>query len=258
MARVVVDHRGSAVEATHWRTLMVFAHTFSGSSRIVRRALAGELDPAKVDAVVARWVAHTFRLARATVLVDGEHHVVAGQPYVLMSNHRSLLDIPAVIAAFPGRLRFVAKQELRRVPMFGRAMDAAGVVFVDRADRARAIGQLERARGLLEAGTSVWVAAEGTRSRDGSLGSLKKGGFHVARALGVPILPTWIDGSHRVIEPGHLTSTTGQTVTVTFGPPIPTRAGDGRGGEVPVDLLVAATRAALLGLAPPVPEPSTR
>jgi 1-acyl-sn-glycerol-3-phosphate acyltransferase len=147
-------------------------------------------------------------------------------PFVLLSNHVSLLDIPAVCAAFPGRVRFVAKQELRSVPGFGRAMERAGVVFVDRADRQRAITQLEGAKALLRAGTSVWIAAEGARSRDGRLYPFKKGGFHLARALGVPMVPVWIAGARNVLPADQLLSTTGQTVTVWFGPPQPA-PGDG-------------------------------
>lgn len=240
MGEVRVDHRGADVETTTWRTLRVFAHTFTGSSRVVVRSTIGRLRPAHVDRVVQRWCDHVFGVSRTTLIVEGAAHA-AGGPFVLLSNHQSLLDIPAVATAFPGRLTFVAKQELRAVPMFGRAMEAAGVVFVDRKDRARAIEQLGRARERLRDGTSVWIAAEGTRSRDGSLGPFKKGGFHVALGLGVPVLPTWVEGTLRVIPPGSLRSVTGQTVTVRFGPPLPTA------GET-VESLIPKVRAALLAL----------
>jgi 1-acyl-sn-glycerol-3-phosphate acyltransferase len=240
MAQVRVDHRGAPVEATTWRTLLVFGHTFSGSSRVVARSLARRLRPADVDHVVRRWCGHVFDVSKTTLVVDGLEHA-AGGPFVLLSNHQSLLDIPAVATAFPGRLSFVAKQELRSVPMFGRAMEAAGIVFVDRKDRQRAIAQLAAARERLRDGTSVWIAAEGTRSRDGSLGPFKKGGFHVAIGLGVPVLPTWVEGTLRVIPPGSLRSVTGQTVTVRFGAPIPT---EGR----TVEEVMPAVREALTAL----------
>lgn len=239
--RVVVDHRGSPVEATTWRTLAVFGHTFSASARVAGRAALGRLTPAHVDRRVARWCDHVFGLSRATLVVEGEERVPVGVSCVLLGNHQSLLDIPAICASFPGRVRFVAKQELRRIPVFGRAMEDAGIVFVDRADRAKAIAQLDAARALVAGGTSVWIAAEGTRSRDGALGPFKKGGFHVARALGAPILPTYVEGTLAVIPPGSLRSVTGQTVTVRYGAPIPTV---GRG----VPELQAELRAALEAL----------
>jgi 1-acyl-sn-glycerol-3-phosphate acyltransferase len=169
-------------------------------------------------------------------------HIDADTPCVLLSNHGSLLDIPAVILPFPGRLRFVAKQELRAVPLFGRAMERAGVVFVDREHREKAIAQLAAARQRLSEGTSVWVAVEGRRTPDGSVGKFKKGGFHVALQLGVPIVPTWIEGTVDVLAPDQWVSVTGQTVRVRFGEPIPTRGVD-------LDELMARTRAAMLALA---------
>jgi 1-acyl-sn-glycerol-3-phosphate acyltransferase len=239
-AEVRIDHQGSPVETTTWRTLLVFAHTFSASTRVAGRAAVGRLRPVNVDRVLDRWCDHVFGISKTTLRVEGAEHARGG-PYVLLSNHQSLLDVPSVVASFPGRVSFVAKQELRRVPMFGRAMEAAGIVFVDRGDRAKAITQLTAARERLAEGTSVWIAAEGTRSKDGALGPFKKGGFHVAVGLEVPILPTWVEGTLGVIPPGSLRSVTGQTVTVRFGPPIPTTRRS-------VESLLPEVRAALLAL----------
>ena len=247
MSELLVDNRDSPVERTSWRTFAGLAHTMSASAKIVARAGIGRLGPERTDRVIARWCAHVFRVSRTSLVADGTEHVVPGQPYVLLSNHQSLFDIPSVLTAFPGRLRFVAKQELRSVPVFGRAMELGGVVFVDRSDRARAIDQLKAARHRVAEGTSVWIAVEGTRSRDGTLGPFKKGGFHVAMDLGVPILPTWIQGSLDVLPPDQWGSVTGQTVRVSFGPPIPT-TGLGRAELEP---LMEQTRTALQQLARP-------
>lgn len=254
-SHILVDHRGSPVERTTWRTYAVLAHTFSGSTRVVLRAAAGRLTQEHVDRRVRRWCDHVFRLSKTTVAAEGLEHIAPGQVYVLLSNHQSLLDIPAALAAFPGRLRFVAKEELRRVPMFGQAMEQAGVLFVDRKDRQRAVEALQGAKRLAEQGASLWIAGEGTRSDDGALGPLKKGGFHVAVDLQVPILPTWIDGTLQVIPPRQWASVTGKTVTVRFGAPLPT-AGLSRQA---VDDLREQTRRALLALrdqAGPPPGPA--
>lgn len=240
----LVDHRGAPRERTHWRTMAVFAHTLSGSGKVVARSAIGRLSPERVDRVVARWCDHCFRISRTSLTVEGREHVAPDQPYLLLSNHLSLLDIPSVILAFPGRVRFVAKQELRRVPVFGRAMEQAGIVFVDRTDRARAVAQLATARGLVDQGTSVWIAAEGGRSRDGALGPFKRGPFHLATQLQVPILPTFLTGTDRVLPATTLASVTGEVVSVRFGPPIPTA------GLGPADLdgLSEQARRALLDL----------
>ncbi len=243
-ATLYIDHRNAPVERTNWRTLAVFAHTFSCSARVVARASIGALEPEHVDAVVQRWCDHVFRLSRASLSAEGEAAIDPSRPYVLLSNHRSLLDIPAVCSTFPGRVRFVAKAELRKVPMFGAAMQQAGIIFVDRTDRARAIEALKAASGLATGGTSLWIAAEGGRSRDGTLGPFKKGPFHTALQLQVPILPVWIEGTDDVIPAGELASITGQHVHVRYGTPIETK------GHTAADIpaLMAQSREALEAL----------
>jgi 1-acyl-sn-glycerol-3-phosphate acyltransferase len=120
-------------------------------------------------------------------------------------------------------------------------MKALGIVFVDRGARAQSIRALETAKAQLSSGTSIWMAPEGTRSRDGELGPLKKGGFHVAHALGVPIAPAWIEGTAHIVSPDSFGVHKGGHVVVTYGPPIATA---GR----TIDDLVADVRAALLTL----------
>ena len=245
MTQTFVDYSGAPVERTRWRTLAVFAHTFSGSARVVARSTLGRLRPQHVDAVIERWCGHVFRLSKTTLTADGLGRFPHGQPYLLLSNQTYLLDIPAVSTTFPGRVRFVAKAELERVPMFGKAMKRAGIIFVDRSDRSQAIEALRSASDLSRSGTSLWIAAEGGRSRDGSLGPLKKGPFHTALLLGVPILPVWIEGTAQVIEAGSLYSNTGQQVHVRYGAPIPTEGL----GTADIPELLSRSRAALEQLA---------
>ena len=78
--------------------------------------------------------------------------------------------------------------------------------------------------------------------RDGRLRAFKKGAFHIAVDLGVPIVPTWIQGTLDVIPPDQWKASTGQKVTVAYGEPIETK------GRTIADLLVEV-RAAMLKLA---------
>jgi 1-acyl-sn-glycerol-3-phosphate acyltransferase len=241
----LVDHTGNRVTSSHWRTYLVLAHTLSGSMKIASRAAIGQLHDDDVDRVLSRWTNHIFTISQLKLVVDGLEHVKRLGPCVLISHHVSLLDTPCVVASYPGRVRFIAKKELRRVPVFGKAMAAAGIVFVDREDRARAIGQLEDAKRRLNEGYALWVAAEGKRSRDGKLRQFKKGAFHVALALGAPIVPTWIQGTLDVIPPDQWRASTGQTVTVAYGAPIMT---SGKAKEE-IPALMADVRRSMLALA---------
>jgi 1-acyl-sn-glycerol-3-phosphate acyltransferase len=222
------------------------AATLWGSTEVLARNATGALSPAAGDRIMQDWQRRIFAAGEGSVEARGVDRYVDAtpplcRPYVVMTNHQSLLDIPAVVATWPGRIRMVSKQELAQVPVWGPAMRALGIVFVDRGDRAQSIRALETAKAQLAAGTSIWMAPEGTRSRDGTLGPLKKGGFHVARALGVPIAPAWIEGTARIVSPQSFAVQKGGRVIVTYGAPIATADRD-------IDALTTDVRAALLAL----------
>ncbi|MCH6579129.1 MAG: 1-acyl-sn-glycerol-3-phosphate acyltransferase, partial [Nitrospinae bacterium] len=81
------------------------------------------------------------------------------------------------------------KKELLWIPMLGPMFKAAGVIFIDRSNRAKAIEALKPAVQALREGMSLAIAPEGTRSPTPRLGPFKKGAFHIAMQAGVPIVP---------------------------------------------------------------------
>jgi 1-acyl-sn-glycerol-3-phosphate acyltransferase len=74
---------------------------------------------------------------------------------------------------------------------------------------------------LIRDGVSVWLAAEGTRSRDGRIGRLKKGGFHLALGTQTPIVPVAIRGTIDILPRGARSMHRGKRVDVTIGAPLP-------------------------------------
>jgi 1-acyl-sn-glycerol-3-phosphate acyltransferase len=160
--------------------------------------------------------------ARIQLTVTGADRVPRDRAFVYMSNHQSHIDIPVLYATVPSpTLRMVAKTELFKVPLFGRAMRAGDMIEVNRSDRERAVESLRRAARLIADGVSVWIAPEGHRSRTGELGPLKKGGFYLARDTSTPILPVAISGTYDVLPPSTTSMATDVPVDVVFGAPIP-------------------------------------
>jgi 1-acyl-sn-glycerol-3-phosphate acyltransferase len=146
--------------------------------------------------------------------------VPPGRPVMLMSNHSSLYDIPLIFAALPGSIRMLTKSELFRVPIWGRGLAAGEFVSIDRTDLDRAIHDLAAARDKMIDGIMLWVAPEGTRSRDGRIGSFKKGGFMVALETGASIVPIGIRGARDVLPAKTLAFELGRTAEVHVGEPI--------------------------------------
>lgn len=119
-------------------------------------------------------------------------------PLIFASNHESALDIWVLLRVVPRSIRFIAKQELFDLPVFGHYMRLGGHVPVDRASRTRSVASLQRAGEVVRAGTSLIVFAEGTRSRSGRILPFKKGPFVVAMAAGAPVVPVAIAGAGAV------------------------------------------------------------
>lgn len=167
------------------------------------------------------WVRWILKSCGIRVVVEGLENVDPRRPQVFMSNHQSVFDIGAIVTTVPVDFRFVAKRELTRIPFFGWALALGGHVIVDRGNRARAIASLDRAARQIARGTNVIIFPEGTRSPTGELQNFKKGGFHLALAAQVPVVPVTVSGSTRITPKRSLRVESGE-VKIVYGKPIPT------------------------------------
>lgn len=135
------------------------------------------------------WSDLATSLAGIDLRVEGEEHLWSHRPAVFIMNHQSGLDAILMLKLLRRDFTGVAKREIRANPVFGPLFGAAGVVFVDRGDTARAIDALRPAVEALRQGRSLVIAPEGTRSPTPRLGRFKKGAFHLAMQAGVPLVP---------------------------------------------------------------------
>lgn len=199
-------------------------HTIWGiSAPTVAEATIGRLTQQKCDERLRDWANLLVKLTATDLTVRGLENIPKAA-CVVMSNHLSYADIPLIYASLPDgiRLRMVAKRELFYTPIWGRAMRASGFIPIVRSDRKSAIESLNFAKQALSDGTYIWIAPEGTRSRTGELGTLKKGGFILARDTGVPILPMSISGSGNIMPPQGWRLYRNNDAVVTFRPLIQT------------------------------------
>jgi len=170
----------------------------------------------------ARWFSRrVIELLDVDLVTTGAERVPPDRAYVYMSNHQSHLDIPMLYATLPSpTIRMLAKKELFQIPFWGQGLRAAEFVEVDRSNHARAVQSIEHAARLIRDGVSIYLAPEGTRSRDGRIGKLKKGGFHLARDTRTPIVPVAIRGTIDILPRGRRVMRKGKRVDVTLGAPI--------------------------------------
>jgi len=115
-------------------------------------------------------------------------------PYMVVSNHQSMADIP-LISHLPWEMKWVGKKELFKLPVIGWMMKLSHDIPVDRSDRRSGARMMLRVVKTLEQKCSVIMFPEGTRSLDGRVGRFNDGAFQLAVKAGVPILPVVVDGS---------------------------------------------------------------
>ena len=139
----------------------------------------------------------------------------------LVGNHLSALDIPLLVAAAGGGLRFMAKHTLFMIPVFGWAMRLNGFIPIDRSSARKTRKSIERMLGRLGRDLA-WVAvfAEGTRSEDGRLLPFKRGLFKVLKEAAVTVVPFHISGTREVARRGRW-RVRGAPVVVRFDHAIP-------------------------------------
>lgn len=174
------------------------------------------------DRIGRTWSAKVLKVAGVAVRTQGMDRVPRDQPVVFVSNHQSFFDILALSATLPGTMRFVAKKELAKVPIFGKAMRSAGHIFIDRQNRAKAFDAYEEAAQAVRDGMCAVVFAEGTRSRTGNLLPFKKGPFVFAIASQVPLVPIYCAGTFDILPKGSIWVRP-KPVTLMFGEPISTK-----------------------------------
>ncbi|MBI2373585.1 MAG: 1-acyl-sn-glycerol-3-phosphate acyltransferase [Deltaproteobacteria bacterium] len=210
------------------------------------------LGPRALAAVARVWGRGALAIAGVRLVVEGLDAVDGSRAHLLMSTHTSHFDTPALYAALPFPVRFVAKKELTYLPIFGWVLALGVAIVIDRKDRAQAIRSIERAKRTVAGGWSVLVFPEGTRTPEGTIGPFKKGPFHLAVGARVPILPIAVLGTGAVLPVGGWRIRPGRVV-VRVGPAIQPPA-QGIAEDAQRAQLAAEVEAAFRALVPaPVP-----
>ncbi len=161
------------------------------------------LDPKYQDPVLHFWARSVLASAGVQHQVRGLEHLPTGN-FVLVANHLSNFDALVLFAHIRRHMRFVAKEELKRVPILGLALRRAGNIFIDRKGSSADRQKLHEAAKAVRERVSVVFFAEGTRSEDGVLRPFKKGAAIMALEAGVPLVPVAIAGTHLILQKGSM------------------------------------------------------
>jgi 1-acyl-sn-glycerol-3-phosphate acyltransferase len=170
------------------------------------------------------WARSLCAASGVKVVVHGAENIAQAAGTVYASNHVSWYDIFAIASVLPG-YTFVAKAELRKIPIFGWGAEGAGVVFLARENRKSAFEAYEKVAKQIGHGLNVVVYPEGTRGESYPLRPFKKGPFVLAIAAGAPVVPVVVYGTREVMPKGSF-RVRSRTVHVHLLEPVPTTGYD--------------------------------
>ena len=205
---------------TYLKLLLLLIHTTISSTLAL---LCGLLDRShKAYFILTKiFSAPVLFISGIKVEITGKENVVPKTPYVFVSNHLSLFDIPVLQRYVPNDFSFVFKKEIARVPIFGWQMVLGPHIIVDRQNPEKAMKSIENAKKMLvHRKISVLLFPEGTRSKTGEMLPFKRGAFHLAAKVGFPIIPVTISGTQNLFQKKPLKINPG-VVKLNFGKPIP-------------------------------------
>ena len=170
--------------------------------------------------VTVPWAKWILWLCSVKIKVTGIENVDGNIPRVYISNHVSYFDIFALVAGLPTDFKFVLKEELRRIPLFGLALSRAHHISLDRKSPRKALKSINEAAEKIRNGVSVVIFPEGTRSEDGLVQPFKRGSFRLAFQSGCELVPVAIINSRNIVPKGSWRINKG-TITINIGKPIP-------------------------------------
>jgi 1-acyl-sn-glycerol-3-phosphate acyltransferase len=185
----------------------------------VRIGIHGESEAS--ERVLRGWARRFLRVTGARVTSARRAELDRGRSYVFVSNHTSNLDVAAILSVVDHPLRFIAKRELERIPVFGWAAKRMGHVFINRRDSGGAAKAIEERIGRGLRGASLFFFAEGTRAVADELLPFKKGAAVAAIETRLDSVPIAVAGARAVLKPKGFALFQPGPVAVVLAEPIP-------------------------------------
>lgn len=173
--------------------------------------------------LVRRWGLGLLGVFGIKVEAQGEENLPGKGGAIIVFDHQSHFDIPVIVSITRKTIRFGAKIELFKIPMFGAAMRSVGTLPIARESRSEVFKIYKEAEKQFAKDFIFVLAPEGTRQKEPEIGRFKKGPFLFAMNAGVPIVPVVLRGAHAVLPKASLGVNLGKlsrTVHVRVLPPV--------------------------------------
>ncbi|HEU25186.1 MAG: 1-acyl-sn-glycerol-3-phosphate acyltransferase [Mesoaciditoga sp.] len=154
---------------------------------------------------VGRWGRRSFSFPGSKVHIFGKENIPPKGPYIIVANHRSMLDITLIQGYVNPHTGFIAKKELGNFFTVGKFLKILGGELIDRENPRDAVYAIENIiKRMHEEGQIIAIFPEGTRSTDRKIHEFKVGSMKIITKARVPILPVVISGTERSMPKGSM------------------------------------------------------
>lgn len=167
------------------------------------------------------WARSLIWVAGGKVAVTGLEHIPKESNICFISNHQGVFDIPIIMGYVPKPIFFIAKKELRYIPILGLWIATTHCIFIDRANRRQSVMAIQKGVDQIRQGYPTVIFPEGTRSQGDTMGEFKSGSLKLALRSEAKIVPLTIKGSYKIreekkgiIAPAHITLTIHPAINV--------------------------------------------
>jgi 1-acyl-sn-glycerol-3-phosphate acyltransferase len=159
------------------------------------------------------------------ITFKGLEKIPQGRPLIIVANHQTTIDIPAVIVGFrKNHPKFISKIELGKwIPSISYNLRHGGSVLIDRKNPRQAVKDILTLGKHIEANNyAACIFPEGTRSRDGKLKTFQPAGIAslIKTAPSALVVPFAIDGNYELMKRGYFPMTVGVHLKLTVFDPI--------------------------------------
>lgn len=159
-----------------------------------------------------------LKISGCKIEAIGKENIPEGAA-LFVSNHRSYFDILITHETIGKPAGFIAKKELRKVPLLPLYMDDIGCLFLDRNDIKQSLQVINQAAEFVKMGHSMILFPEGHRNQGEEFLPFKEGGYKIAEKSKCPIVPVAISGSDLLLESAPDKKIRGSKVIIEFGEP---------------------------------------
>lgn len=150
--------------------------------------------------------------------VEGADPQKIDKPTIVVANHQSFLDLP-LLYLLPWRMKWVAKRDLFKIPIFGWIIYMTGQIGIDRKSL-RSAQKLDELVSPVQEGIPAMIFPEGTRTESGEVKPFKSGAFKLAKRYNCNILPVILQGGYQAMPPGNWRVAPKQHFSITVLDPL--------------------------------------